>query len=216
MKRRDFIRNVAIASGSILLPSALSSFIIEQKLHIVIIGDNDLVYMEEFCEQYLITSFTAIGWDEEHLDDFSLSNVKNIEFDFSSITINHTHPLDNYVIIPQRIKNVFKPKNHFLILCSLYRQEALLSKEIINWLDKKQIDYWFFGTIPLLNPRIAPWAAKVFPKFNNNPKVMIYNTNLYLDKLRQENGDMLFSDAATKCDDRVHRELSNFYKSLDL
>ncbi len=210
MKRRDFIRNVVISSGALLLPGTLLSFANEQKLQIVIIGDSNLKYMEEFCEQNSITSFTSIGWDEEHLNDFRLSNDKNIEFDFSSITVNHTHPLDNPVIIPQRIKDVFKPKNHFLILCSLYRQEALLSKEIINWLDRKQVDYWLFGTIPLLNPGIAPWAEKLFVKYENNPKISIYNTN----ELVSEYGDMLFSDAAAKCDDRLVGELNGYYKSL--
>ncbi len=213
MKRRDFIRNIAISSGTLLLPAPLFSFAIEQKPHVVIIGDNDLSYIEDFCKQFLFSSFTSIGWDEEHINDFSMSIDKNIEFDFSSITVNHTHPLDNSVIIPQRIKDVFKSSKHYLILSSLYRQESILSKEIVNWLDMKVLDYSFFGAIPILNPRIAPWAAKVFSKFVDNNKVMIYDTNLYLNKLRHENGDMLFSDAATKCDDRLVEELSDFYKS---
>lgn len=173
----------------------------------------DLRYKEEFCNHNFITSLTSIGWDEEHINDFSLSNDKNIEFDFSSININHTHPLDNSVIIPQRVTDVFKSSKYYLVLCSLYRQEAILSKEIVNWLDMNQVDYRFFGSIPMLNPRIAPWAAKVFSKFDDNPKVMIYDTNLYLNKLRYDNGDMLFTDAAMKCDDRLVGELSAFYKS---
>ena len=214
MKRRDFIRNVVITGGALLLPSALLSFAIEQKFHIVIIGDNDTRYMEGFCKQNSITRFTSVGWDEEHIDDFSISNDKNLEFDFSSLTVNHTHPSENSVLIPQRIKNVFRPNCYYLILCSLYRKEAILSKEIINWLDRKQRDYWFFGSIPLLNPRIAPWAELVFSKNKSNPKISIYDINIYSNKLRHENGEMLFSDAVTKCEDKLVGELNDFYKSL--
>lgn len=213
MKRRNFIRNVAISSGALLLPRTLFSFAIEKKLHVVIIGDRNLKYKEMFCEQYSISSVTSIGWDEEQIDDFSLLNAESIEFDFSSITVNHTHPLDNSVILPQRIRAIFKPKNNYLIVCSLYKREALLSKEIINYLEMKQVEYKFFGSMPILNPRISPWTAKVFSKYDDNPKVMIYDANLFLNKLQHENGQMLFSDFVVKCDDRLVGKLSGFYKS---
>jgi hypothetical protein len=89
-----------------------------------------------------------------------------------------------------------------------------LSKEIINWLDRNQRDYWFFGSIPLLNPRIAPWAELLFSKSKINPKISLYDINMYSNKLQHENGDMLFSDAVTKCEDRLVRELNDFYKRL--
>jgi len=210
MKRRDFMRTVALSSSMLLLPRTFLSFAIKQKLQIVIIGDSNLEHMEEFCKQNSITNYTSIGWDEENINDFSLSNDKNVEFDFTSITTNYSQPLKYSVILPQRIKNIFKPNGNYLILCSLYWREAILSKEIVNWLDRKQANYWFFGSIPFLNPRIAPWAEKLFVKHKNNPKIKIYNTN----ELASEYGDMPVIDACEKSDDRLVGELNSFYKSL--
>lgn len=214
MKRRDFIRNLAISSGTLLLPTTLLSYAIEQKIHIVIIGGKETRYIDEFCKQNSISSFTSIGWYEEHIIDLNISNDKNIEFDFSSITVNHEHPLENSVIIPQQIRDVFKPNNRYLILCNLYRQEALLTNEIFNWCNRKQIDCWLFGSIPLLNPRIGPWAEQLFSKYENHPKFSKHDNNIYVKKLQREKGEILLTDAVTKCDDKLVEELNVFYKNF--
>lgn len=211
MKRRDFIRNVALSSSMLLLPRALMSFKTKQMLQIVIIGDSNLRYIEEFCKQNAITCITSIGSDEEHPSDFRLSNCKNLEFDFASITVNYTQPLKNSVLLPRRIKNIFEPNGKYLILCSLYRKEAILAKEIINWLYIQQINHWFFGTIPLLNPRIAPWAEKLFVKYENNNNIIIINTN----ELASEYSDMPVSDVVAKCDDMLVTELNYVYRNVE-
>lgn len=216
MKRRDFVKNIALSTGLLFLPGTLISFAKKQKIHLVIIGDNDLRYMEQFCKQNSTTSYTSIGWDEKQINDFSIANKKGIEFDFSSITVNHSNPMDNSVSLPKNIKEIFYPNNNYLIICSLYRRNAILSNEIINWLDGKAIDFWFFGSIPLLNPNIAPWAAQVFSKFKNNPRVSIYDINVYANKLRYENGDQLFSEAVVECDDKLVRKLGDFYRKIVL
>jgi len=210
MERRDFIRNIALSSGLFLLPGTLSSFAKKQNPHLVIIGDSELRYVEQFCKQNLISSCTSIGWKKERLDNFGITINKNIEFDFSSVTVNHDEPLKNKIIIPTNIKDIFKPNNSYLIISSLYRQNAILTNSIINMLDNKAINFWFFGTIPLLNPRIAPWATKLFSKFENNPRVSIYDINIYSNKLRYENGEMLFTEAVDRCDDRLVYELKDF------
>ena len=216
MKRRDFIRNIAISSGLFLLPELLFSFAKKQNPHLVIIGDSELRYIEQFCKQNSITSCTAIGCRNEQLDNFGITINKNIEFDFSSVTVNHDEPLKNKLLLPQSIADIFKPNNKYLIISSLYRQNAILTNSIINLLDNNAIDFRFFGSIPLLNPRIAPWATKLFSKFENNPRVKIYDVNVIGDKLRHESGEMLFTDALTKCDDRLVGELSGFYGEIVL
>ena len=197
-----------------LIPNALLSFAIEKKFHVVVIGDWNLEYMEEFYKQNSIISITSIGCGEEQINDFSLFKNKKIEIDFSSINVNHTHPLDSSAPIPQRIKDVFKSSKRYLILSSLYKKEAVLSNEIIHWLDMKQHDYWFFGSIPLLNPRIAPWVEQLFSENKSNHRIRIYDINIYMNKLRHENGDMKFSDAAILFEDRLVGELNDFYKNL--
>jgi len=210
MKRRDFIRNIAISSGLFLLPGTLFSFAKKQKFHLVIIGDSNLRYVEQFCKLNSITSCKAIGCRNEQLDNFGITINKNIEFDFSSVTVNHDEPLKNKLLLPQNIADVFKPNNKYLIISSLYRQNAILTYSIINLLDNKAIGFWFFGTIPLLNPRIAPWATNLFSKFEGNPRVKIYDINVFGDKLRHESVAMLFTDALVESDDRLVGELGGF------
>lgn len=211
MIRRDFIKNVALSTGLLFLPGSLLSFAIKQKPHIVIIGDNDLRYMEDFFKQNSITRCISIGWGEKQISDFNIANIKEIKFNFSSIIVNHTNPMDNSVSLPENINDIFSPNNNYLILCSLYRKEAVLSNEIINWLDCKAIDFWFFGSIPLLNPNLTPWAAQLFSKFNTNPRVSIYDTNVYFNKLRHDDGDQLFTEAVEDCDDKLVGVLNDFY-----
>jgi len=150
----------------------------------------------------------------EQVDNFGITINKNIEFDFSSITVNHDEPLKNKLLLPQNIADIFKPNNNYLIISSLYRQNAILTNSIINLLDNKAIGFWFFGTIPLLNPRIAPWATKLFSKSKNNPKIKIYDINVIGDKLRHENGEMLFTDARVECDEKLVGELGGFYGEI--
>jgi len=214
MKRRDFIRTIAISSGLFLLPGSLSSFGKKQNPHLVIIGDSELQYIEQFCMQNSITSCTAIGWRNERRDNFGITINKNIEFDFSSVTINHEDHHKNKVILPKNINDIFKPNNQYLILCSLYKRNAILSKEIINWLGNNAIDFWFFGTIPLLNPWLSSSLKPIFYKYDNNPRVTIYDINVFGNKLRYENGEMLFTEAVDKCDDRLVGELGGFYGKM--
>ena len=214
MKRRDFIRNIAISGGLFLLPGSLFSFGKKQNPHLVIIGDSELRYIEQFCKQNSITSCTAIGWRTEQLDNFGITINKNIEFDFSSVTVNHDEPLKNKLLLPQSIADIFKPNNKYLIISSLYRQNAILTNSIINLLDNNAIDFRFFGSIPLLNPRIATWAKKLFSKFEGNPKIKIYDVNVIGDKLRHESGDMLFTDALVECDEKLANELGGFMGKL--
>jgi len=214
MKRRDFIKNVALSSGLLLMPRTLLSFIRQNKPHVVIIGDYDLRYMKQFCKQNSITNCTSIGWDEKQLANFGIVHNHEIEYNFSSITINHSNPMDNTVSLPENIKDIFSPNNNYLILCSLYRREAILANEIINWLDGKAIDFWFFGSIHFLNPGLASWVNSVFSKFDYNPRVSIYDTNIYFNKLRHENGDQLFTEAVDRCDNFLINKLNDFYLGL--
>jgi hypothetical protein len=39
----------------------------------------------------------------EQVDNFGITINKNIEFDFSSITVNHDEPLKNKLLLPQNI-----------------------------------------------------------------------------------------------------------------
>ena len=180
MKRRDFIKTAALSSSLLLIPNMAFSLAKKRNPEIVVIGNNDHRHAIDFCRQNAISGFTSIGWEEKHLNDFS--TINNIPFDFSAITVNHTQPLENSVFIPQQVKTIFTPDNKYLLLCSLYRREAVLSREILNFLKRENIDYRFFGAIPFLNPGLTQWTMHLFSNFAGNPKVYIYDSNIYFNK----------------------------------
>ncbi len=214
MKRRDFIRTAALSSSLLMMPNLVFSLAKRKNPEIVVIGNSDHRYAIDFFRQNGISGFTSIGWDETHLHDFS--NINNIPFDFSSINVNRTQPLKNRVFIPQRVQAIFKPDNNYLILCSLYREESVLSKEIINSLQRNKIKYWFLGVIPFLNPGLGQWVTQLIPKGFNNQRVFVFDLEERFNILRKENGDILFSDGVKKLDEDVLRAMNNLYKGLIL
>ncbi len=216
MKRRDFIKNVALSSGLLLMPSM--AFNLREKYqqpNVIIIGYRELHLLGNFCKQNSITSCTSIGWDDDHLNTFSIQNNKHIDFKFSSINTNHIKPLESSVLIPQNIKDIFLPNNKYLILCGLTKREAVFCVEIINWLDNETIDYWFFGLIPIVNFGIGTWLVQLFSKYENNYRVnSIYDITDCSNQLCYEYGNLPVIEAYDKYDDKFLGKLNEFYWGL--
>jgi len=192
--RRKMIKNLMLGSGLVLYPGLFFRNNNEQPVHLIIIDTPLTDFVKDFIISNPHVNCTGIGNDDyiSSIDyDFSFINMQIAKFDYALVKIT------------ENIKNIFSAQNKYIIVCSLMRPYALLSKSIIEYLQNNSIDFRFLGTTPLFNPGLGRWGKGYFNEFIDDPRLTIFDVNEYLLQLRQINSDILAKDAIEMLNDEL-------------
>lgn len=192
--RRELMKNLVLGSGLILYPGLFFRNNNEQPVHLIIVGNPSAGFVKDFIISNPHINCTGIGNTEgssfiEY--DFSFINMQIEKFDYALVKIT------------ENIKDIFSVQNIYIIVCSLMKPYALLSKSIIEYLQNNLIDFRFLGTTPLFNPSLGSWGKDYFNGLMDDSRLTIFDVNEYLLKLRQTNRHLLAADVFEMLEDEL-------------
>jgi hypothetical protein len=80
-----------------------------------------------------------------------------------------------------KTSELFRPGRRYFIAADLIKPNAVLAGNMIRWLHSRQIEFCFFGTLPLFNSITGKWAGNYLSEFGGDPQVHIFDVNAYLN-----------------------------------
>ncbi len=208
MNRRKMIKSLALSTGIFVIPGLHNYFRGGKPLYLINIGSFWYQCLEEFCTKDSDIKCVSIGWDEDLPTHHNIKNITIFDFDFSAIDTDYYSEANKSYIVPQRILDIFNPDNKYLLVTDLLKQNTILAKGIIHWLQSQQIDFHFMGTTPLVHNSLANWAKTLLSEFENDPRAHILDVNNYLSNLDKLHPGIMANIAFGKLDDEVYRSLT--------
>ena len=208
MNRRKMIKSLALSTGIFVIPGLHIYFKEDKPLYLINIGSFWYQCLEEFCNKDSDIKCISIGWDGDLPTNHNIKNNTILDFDFSAIDTEYYSESNKSYIVPQRILDFFNPGNKYLLVTDLIKQNTILTKGIIHWLQSQQIDFHFLGTTPLLHNSLVNWAKTSLSEFDNDSRVHIFDVSNYLSNMAKSHPGIMANIAFGKLDNEVHRTLT--------